>query len=70
MCHTLAVWHIFFNLPVMKLEYRNSKTAGECKLIYEESSFDRQFYGKDRKDKLLTIAWNKGESQTGPHRWN
>jgi AraC family transcriptional regulator, transcriptional activator of pobA len=48
----------------MKLEYKNSKTIGECRLIFEELTFDRQFYGKDRKDKLLTIAWNNGESQT------
>ncbi|WP_205514544.1 helix-turn-helix domain-containing protein [Longitalea arenae] len=47
----------------MKLVYKNAKTAGECKLIFEEDEFDRQFYGKDRKDKLLTIAWNKGLSQ-------
>jgi AraC family transcriptional activator of pobA len=47
----------------MKLAYKNSKTSGECRLIVEEVEFDRQFYGKDRKDKLLTIAWNKGESQ-------
>jgi AraC-like DNA-binding protein len=47
----------------MKLAYKNSKTSGECRLIFEEAAFDRQFYGKDRKDKLLTIAWNKGDSQ-------
>lgn len=47
----------------MKLEYKNFKTIGECRLTYEESTFDRQFYGKDRKDKMLTITWNKGESQ-------
>jgi AraC family transcriptional activator of pobA len=47
----------------MKLEYKNFKTTGECRLTYEESTFDRQFYGKDRKDKLLTIAWNQGDSQ-------
>jgi AraC family transcriptional regulator, transcriptional activator of pobA len=47
----------------MKLAYKNSKTSGECRLIVEEMEFDRQFYGKDRKDKLLTIAWNKGQAQ-------
>lgn len=47
----------------MKLAYKNNKTSGECRLIVEEPEFDRQFYGKDRKDKLLTIAWNKGDSQ-------
>lgn len=48
----------------MKLVYKNNKTTGECRLIFDEETFDRHFYGKDRKDKLLTIAWNKGESQT------
>ncbi|AEV96658.1 AraC family transcriptional regulator [Niastella koreensis] len=47
----------------MKLAYKNSKTSGECRMIVEELEFDRQFYGKDRKDKLLTIAWNKGGTQ-------
>ena len=47
----------------MKLAYKNNKTSGECRLIFEETEFDRQFYGKDRKDKLLTVAWNKGDSQ-------
>lgn len=32
-------------------------------MILEEAEFDRQFYGKDRKDKLLTIAWNRGQSK-------
>lgn len=48
----------------MKLIYKNNRTTGECRLIYEEDEFDRVFYGKDRKEKLLTIAWNRGESQT------
>ena len=47
----------------MKLQYKNNKTTGECRLIYDEVHFDRQFYSKDRNDKLLTIAWNRGESQ-------
>ena len=47
----------------MRLVYKSSKTSGECRLITEETEFDRQFYGKDRKDKLLTIAWNRGESK-------
>jgi AraC-like DNA-binding protein len=47
----------------MKLAYKNLRTAGECKLTFAEDEFDRQFYGKDRKDKFLTIAWNKGLSQ-------
>lgn len=47
----------------MKLSYKNNKTSGECRLILDEEEFDRYFYGKDRKDKLLTIAWNRGEAQ-------
>lgn len=48
----------------MKLVFKNNKTTGECRLIFDEAEFDRYFYGKDRKDKLLTIAWNKGEPQS------
>lgn len=47
----------------MRLAYKNNKTSGECRLILDEEEFDRFFYGKDRKEKLLTIAWNRGESQ-------
>jgi AraC family transcriptional activator of pobA len=48
----------------MKLAYKNNKTSGECRLVLDEAVFDRHFYGKDRKDKLLTIAWNKGPTQS------
>lgn len=48
----------------MKLVYKNQTTAAECRLLAEEKEFDRVFYGKDRKDKLLTIAWNRGNFQT------
>jgi AraC family transcriptional regulator, transcriptional activator of pobA len=48
----------------MLLAYKNNKTTGECRLIYDEETFDRHFYGKDRKDKLLTIAWNKGNTKS------
>lgn len=47
----------------MKQVYRNVKTSGELRLIAGEGQLDRVFYGKDRKDKLLTIAWNKGQNQ-------
>src|ERR1700710_1247854 len=47
----------------MKFAYKNAKTGSECRLALEEHQFDRIFYGKDRKDKLLTIAWNRGEDQ-------
>lgn len=44
--------------------YNDSKSGADFRLISDETEFDRQFYGKDRKDKLLTIAWNKGQDQT------
>lgn len=43
--------------------YNDSKSGADFRLISDESEFDRQFYGKDRKDKLLTIAWNRGQDQ-------
>jgi len=48
----------------MILRYNRPKTNSELRLLYDEPEFDRVFYGKDKKDKLLTIAWNKGEDQT------
>ena len=44
--------------------YNDSKSGADFRLISNEVEFDRQFYGKDRKDKLLTIAWNRGQNQT------
>lgn len=43
--------------------YKNIRTSGEFRLLAKESDVDRVFYGKDRKDKLLTIAWNRGKAQ-------
>lgn len=47
----------------MKLKYSNNRTGGVCNLSVYEGEFDRAFYGRDRKDKHLTIAWNRGEDQ-------
>lgn len=47
----------------MTFQYQNSQTSSEFRLIIEEPAFDRVFFGRDRKDKLLTIAWNRGEKQ-------
>ena len=44
--------------------YKNNKVHSELRLIYKEDRFNRHFYGKDEKDKFLTIAWNQGEDQT------
>ncbi|KAA2243395.1 helix-turn-helix domain-containing protein [Chitinophaga agrisoli] len=43
--------------------FLHSPTNAQFRLVYDEAHFDRVFYGKDRKDKLLTIAWNKGKDQ-------
>lgn len=48
----------------MKQHYKNTHTSGECRLIAGETKLDRAFYSRDRKDKFLTIAWNKGKSQS------
>lgn len=47
----------------MTHQFNDHQTKALFRLIYDETHFDRIFYGKDRKDKLLTIAWNKGEDQ-------
>jgi len=44
-------------------QYHNQQTNGIFKFIYDEQSLDRNFYGKDQKEKLLTIAWNRGRDQ-------
>lgn len=38
-------------------------TNAQFRLVYDQTNFDRIFYGRDRKDKLLTIAWNRGAVQ-------
>lgn len=45
------------------MKTRNYKPDAEVLLLISEA-FNRAFYGKDRKDKFLTIAWNRGEKQT------
>ncbi|PTQ99719.1 AraC family transcriptional regulator [Mucilaginibacter yixingensis] len=44
-------------------QYQDPQTGAQLRLVYDEPTFDRVFYGKDRKDKLLTIAWNRGAAQ-------
>lgn len=41
--------------------FNHQHTGAIFRLIYDEPQFDRIFYNRDRKDKLLTIAWNRGE---------
>jgi AraC family transcriptional activator of pobA len=47
----------------MTHQYYRSGTNALFHLVHDESTFNREFYGKDRKDKLLTIAWNRGNTQ-------
>ena len=44
-------------------QFNHQQSHAQFRLIYNENNFDRIFYGKDREDKLLTIAWNRGEAQ-------
>lgn len=44
-------------------EFFRRQTNAHFRLVYQESTFDRAFYGINIKEKLLTIAWNRGESQ-------
>lgn len=44
-------------------QFNQSPTRALFRLVYDESIFDRVFYGKDRRERLLTIAWNRGEAQ-------
>jgi AraC-like DNA-binding protein len=44
-------------------QFHQSQTRALFRLVYDESAFDRVFYGKDRRDRLLTIAWNRGAAQ-------
>ncbi|MFC0516742.1 helix-turn-helix domain-containing protein [Mucilaginibacter angelicae] len=47
----------------MTRQFNHHQSNAQFRLVYHESNFDRVFYGKDRKDKLLTMAWNRGEAQ-------
>lgn len=44
-------------------QFHQPQTKALFRLVYDESSFDRVFYGKDRRQRLLTIAWNRGPAQ-------
>lgn len=44
----------------MIYNFYNKQTEAACRLLVHEEKFDRVFYGKDRKDKFLTLAWNQG----------
>ncbi|HEY4289405.1 MAG TPA: helix-turn-helix domain-containing protein [Puia sp.] len=44
-------------------QFHQSQTRALFRLVHDESVFDRVFYGKDRRERLLTIAWNRGAAQ-------
>lgn len=44
-------------------QFHNEQTNALFRLVYDEPILDRIFYGRDHKDKLLTIAWNRGPAQ-------
>ncbi|MCO6149156.1 helix-turn-helix domain-containing protein [Flavobacterium sp. NRK1] len=47
----------------MNLKYTDNTSNADFRLVIEEPAFDRKFFTRDREDKLLTIAWNRGEEQ-------
>ncbi len=47
----------------MKLSFTKNELNGELLLMFDEKSFDRSFFIRDREHKYLTIAWNKGKIQ-------
>jgi AraC-like DNA-binding protein len=47
----------------MTHQFFNLHTNALFRMVYDETVFDRNFYGKDQKDKLLTIAWNRRADQ-------
>ncbi|WP_316845025.1 helix-turn-helix domain-containing protein [Pedobacter psychrodurus] len=47
----------------MKFQYLQNLTQGEFRLTLHEAQLDRLFFQRDRQDKFLTIAWNRGSAQ-------
>ena len=47
----------------MKLHFIDPVTQGEFHLVMNETTFDRLFFQRDRKNSFLTLAWNKGLKQ-------
>ncbi|MFA6087938.1 helix-turn-helix domain-containing protein [Mucilaginibacter sp.] len=48
----------------MKLSVTDGVKGGDLLLWIEEQHFDRMFFTRDRQQKYLTIAWNRGPRQT------
>lgn len=47
----------------MDLVFTDNKTNGKFRITFGNYKFDRLFFTRDKKDKLLTIAWNRGKTQ-------
>ncbi|OIQ20116.1 MAG: AraC family transcriptional regulator [Flavobacterium sp. MedPE-SWcel] len=47
----------------MNLSFKDNKTDGKLDITCNNDGFDRLFFSRDVKDKLYTIAWNKGKTQ-------
>jgi AraC family transcriptional regulator, transcriptional activator of pobA len=47
----------------MQLTFKNKDRGADFLLTIGEKSFDRAFFTRDREQKYLTIAWNRGKSQ-------
>jgi AraC-like DNA-binding protein len=47
----------------MKLTYKQQEAGGELLLCWQDATFDRAFFTRDRTQKYLTIAWNRGAAQ-------
>jgi AraC family transcriptional activator of pobA len=43
--------------------FSNYQTNALFRMVYDEPVLDRNFYGKDQQEKVLTIAWNRGPDQ-------
>jgi len=44
-------------------QFVNDEPNALFRMVYDEAGLDRNFYGKDQHEKLLTIAWNRGADQ-------
>lgn len=44
-------------------QFYNKQTEALFRMVFDEIILDRNFYGKDRQEKLLTIVWNRGADQ-------
>ncbi|WP_205431328.1 hypothetical protein [Flavobacterium arcticum] len=47
----------------MDLVFKDGKTNAHFQIICENEDFDRLYFTRNKEDKLLTIAWNRGKTQ-------